>query len=165
LAKKQREIMTPSRIFYKLKKTYMKLVHINASPQQIAMGFAVGAFIGVFPTFGLGWFLAIGLSFIFGLNFVSTIIGSVVIMNPITSPFFWSLSAFVGSFFFGKEPTYILKIIKAEGFFHSLNEIALIYLIGNIVVSTLTSVFFYFAVKLLVVYYRARKNLVHNKEH
>jgi uncharacterized protein (DUF2062 family) len=31
-----------------------KLLSLRASPHQIALGFAIGVFIGIFPTFGLG---------------------------------------------------------------------------------------------------------------
>ncbi len=38
-----------------------KLLHINDTPERIALGFSVGAFIGIFPTFYLGGILTIAL--------------------------------------------------------------------------------------------------------
>jgi uncharacterized protein len=144
-------------IYFKIKKTYLKLIHINASPHQIAMGFAAGVFIGIFPTFGLGGLLAVGICFLLRFNIISTVIGSFVIMNPLTSPFFWSLSAVVGALVFQKEPSYIIKIIKENGFMHSVPDILLIYITGNLIVSFVTAIAFYFILKAVVTSYRLKK--------
>jgi hypothetical protein len=142
-----------------LKKSFGKLIQTNATPHQVAMGFSVGAFIGVFPTFGLGWIIAAGLSFLFKLNYTSTIIGSIVVMNPITWPFFYSLSAFTGAWIFNENPSTVLNIIQSKSLLGSIGRISFIYLIDNIIISLIVSVFCYFIIKKLITDYKKRKEI------
>src|SRR4030066_2169369 len=72
-----------------------------------ALGFALGVFLGVFPTFGLGIPLALFLASIFRWNRVSAVLGSLV-MNPLTTPFFWPLSGTLGAAIFGTDARNVL---------------------------------------------------------
>ena len=123
------------------------------------MEFSAGAFIGVFPTFGFGWILAAGLSFLFKLNYTSTIIGSIVVMNPITWPFFYTLSAFTGAWIFNENPSTVLNIIQKGNILGSIGKISFMYLIGNLIISLIVSIFCYFIIKKMVTGYRIRKEI------
>ncbi len=139
-----------------LKSTAKKVIYLNDTPEKIALGFSLGVFLGIFPTFGLGGILALGLSSVLRLNYASTIMGSVMIMNPVTTPMFWGLSALVGSLIFSKDSNLILEYIKNKMLFKSLGEIAIIYLSGNLIISSLLSAVCYYLVKRLVITYRKR---------
>ncbi|PMQ02465.1 MAG: hypothetical protein CBR30_02150 [Dictyoglomus sp. NZ13-RE01] len=133
-----------------LRYLYIRLIRINDSPEKIAMGFSVGVFIGIFPTFGFGGILALLLAKAFKLNYISAIIGT-FIMNYFTSPIFWSLSYFVGSLLLeGKLDFTVFKNGHIKSF-------AVTYLIGNLIVSFLFSVLSYFVVKKIVISYRKRR--------
>jgi uncharacterized protein (DUF2062 family) len=136
---------------------YQKMLHINASPHQIAMGFSVGTFIGIFPTFGLGWIIALALSRIFRFNYISAVLGSITVMNPVTWPFFLTLSAFVGAFIFQKEPSYILSIIQNGNLLDSIGKIIVVYITGNLIVSFIMSAICYIVVMEIIISYRVRK--------
>ncbi|HEX7125562.1 MAG TPA: DUF2062 domain-containing protein, partial [Thermodesulfobacteriota bacterium] len=41
---------------------YLRLVRIDDSPEKIGGGVALGVFLGIFPTFGLGLLLAVALA-------------------------------------------------------------------------------------------------------
>ena len=60
-----RRIVILKRTFGKLRvfitEYIQKLLSLRASPHQIALGFAIGVFIGIFPTFGLGGVFIIAL--------------------------------------------------------------------------------------------------------
>jgi uncharacterized protein (DUF2062 family) len=68
----------------------------NASPARTALGLGLGAFIGIFPTFMIGTPLAFFVAGRVGLNRAAAVAGTVLAMNPITGPFLYSLSAWLG---------------------------------------------------------------------
>ncbi len=140
-----------------IKLAYFKLLRINDSPHKIAMGFAIGSFIGIFPTFWLGGILAVLLSWVFRLNYVATILGAFIIMNPLTTPLFWMLSAFVGGIVFSKEYSFILNAIKDKSIFHNFGDLAIIYIVGNTIVSLVVSMTGYWAIKKIIIDHRKKK--------
>jgi hypothetical protein len=141
-----------------LKERFAEIFRINATPGKIAAGFAVGAFIGVFPTFGLGGVLAIFLAWLFRLNYASTVLGAVIVMNPVTAPFFWGLSAAAGAAMFAADSREILQQIKNGIIVGSIREFTLIYLAGNLIISSVVSLISYFAVKGVVTAYRKNRS-------
>lgn len=133
-----------------LKYIYLKIIRIHDSPEKIAKGFALGVFIGIFPTFGIGGILALILAKFFRLNYIATILGT-FIMNYFTSPIFWSISYFLGSLILNGRIE--LKLLKNG----EIKYFALTYLIGNMIVSILFSILSYFAVKSIIEEYRKHK--------
>lgn len=131
----------------KIKEFIQKLYELNATPNEIAYGFAIGAFLGVFPTFGVGTLLAIGICAIFRLNYIAAVAGSFIIMNPLTTPFFWLLSAGVGGLIFAKDSKLIVSEVKSGKVFASIGEITIIYIVGSLIVSVIVGVISYFIVK------------------
>ncbi|MFH1260067.1 MAG: DUF2062 domain-containing protein [Elusimicrobiota bacterium] len=124
-----------------IKIAYQKLLRLNNTPQEIAFGFAVGAFIGVFPTFGLGGLLIIGLCYLFRLNYVGAAAGAVIIMNPLSSPLFWAISAWVGGLIFSRDAGIIIASLKNKTLFKHLDDLAVVYLTGNLIISPLSLLF------------------------
>ena len=59
-----------------------KLLSLRASPHQIALGFAIGVFIGIFPTFGLGGLVIIALAALSRFNVPAALLGT-LIGNPL----------------------------------------------------------------------------------
>ena len=51
-----------------LRFVYLRIVRANDSPPRVAAGVAIGVFLGIFPTFGLGLVLAYILAVIFRIN-------------------------------------------------------------------------------------------------
>lgn len=64
--------------------------------KEIAIGIAIGNFVGILPFIGLHTIMAIGCAYIFRLNPLIVIIGS-NISNPISFPFILFISAQIGS--------------------------------------------------------------------
>ena len=69
----------------------MKIYYARGSVHEIALGAAIGAFWGVFPTFGLSTILSILLYKVFRFN-LPVAISAAFISNPITSPFLLMIS-------------------------------------------------------------------------
>lgn len=139
----------------------IRLLRINDTPEKIAKGAALGVFLGIYPTFGLGFILAWLGSAVMGWNKAASILGS-FIMNPLTIPFFWTLSAVVGGFIFNQDSRLLYNEIKTGDFFANggmlggLKTSALIYIAGNTIVSVFFSVLAYFAVKNAVITHRKK---------
>lgn len=154
-----------------IKLQYLKIIRIDDTPEKIALGMALGIASGILPTFGLGIIFAIFLALVFKANKVSAVIGT-MIMNPWTSVFFWTLSYILGELIIHQRiapniDSAIMQIKYIEGLsifemlkeFISLagKEILLPYLVGNIILTVVLSLSFYFITLKTVIAYRTVK--------
>jgi len=135
---------------------YLRLVRMGGNPVRIALGFSLGVFLGVFPTFGIGIPLSLLLASAFRWNRVSAVLGSLV-MNPLTTPFFWTLSGTVGAAIFRTDASRLLEGIQNGERLRGLTVGAMIYLAGNTIVALVTAVVAYFlAIRAVLLYRRKR---------
>jgi uncharacterized protein (DUF2062 family) len=81
---------------YSFKRAYERFLKIRGSPREIALGFALGLFIGMTPTIGFQIPIAIFVAALFKWNKISAAL-AVWITNPLTAPFIYSLSYFLGA--------------------------------------------------------------------
>jgi len=152
-ARKKNLLQRVWRIFRLL---YVLLVRMDASPHQIAFGFAVGVVLGVFPSFGLGGLIAIALAFIFRLNKASTLLG-VMIMNPITTVPIWTASAYLGSVVWSANFQLILEETKSGRIFKALSYSTMVYITGNLILSAAMALAAYGLVYFFVGRYQAAR--------
>ena len=116
------------------------MLRLNDPPERIAKGAALGVVCGILPTFGFGGVIAFALAFVFRANKAASILGS-LIMNPITTPFFWSFSIILGSVILGEEYSGMLEKIKTDGLAAGFTHVYIVFLLGNsIIASTLAFV-------------------------
>jgi len=124
---------------------YLKLVRTNDTPPKVALGVAIGVFLGIFPTFGVGLILAYFLAWLLKANKASAILGG-LIMNPITTPFFWSISALIGAAIIGGKREIILNELKTGKIFKAIGHSFLAYIIGNLIISLIFAIISYYIV-------------------
>jgi len=129
----------------------IKISRQRGNLNEIALGAAIGSFISVFPTFGLGTPLVFLLYRFVRFNLVSAIALS-LISNPFTSPFFLFISYKVGVFV-----THTTVAFNAENWTKNLKELGWGMLIGSIIISSLVSIIAFLATKYLVKFYREQK--------
>lgn len=134
----------------------LRLVRVGGDPVHAALGFALGVFLGVFPTFGLGIPIALLLASALRWNPVAATLGSLV-MNPLTTPFFWSISGTVGAAIFRADVKNVLMTVQNGERLRSLTVGAGIYLVGNTVVALLCAAVSYFLALRAVTLYRRKK--------
>lgn len=139
-----------------IKLHYYKLVRIDDPPEKIARGVAIGVFMGIFPTFGLGIVFAIIASYFLKANKAAAVIGS-FIMNPLTTPFFWTLSSVVGASIFWKDREIVMTSIKTRHFFNGMGLAYVAFLVGNIIVSVTFAAVSYFITKKWIIEHRKKK--------
>lgn len=105
---------TPS-IKDRLKALFVRLKELQGDPRYIAIGMAIGVFVGVTPTIPFHTVIALALAFIFRGSTPAAAIG-VWFANPVTIPIFY-----IGSFKLG---TLILnKPIPFDVKFESITEL------------------------------------------
>jgi uncharacterized protein (DUF2062 family) len=85
-----------SKFIITLQRFYRRFIKIQGEPKKIALGFALGLFIGVSPTMGIQTAIAVFFAALFKWNKISAAIG-VWISNPVTAPFLYSFTYFFGA--------------------------------------------------------------------
>lgn len=135
---------------------YLRLVRVGGNPVHIALGFALGVFLGVFPTFGIGIPLSLLFASLLRWNRVSAVLGSLV-MNPLTTPFFWTLSGAVGAAIFRADASRLLASVQNGERLRGLTLGAGIYLAGNTIVALVTATIAYFLALRAVLLYRKKR--------
>lgn len=78
-----------------LNQCYCRLIRIEGDPRNIAMGFALGLFVGMTPTMGFQMPIAVFFAIPLGLNKISSAAG-VWITNPVSAPFIYTMNYLVG---------------------------------------------------------------------
>ena len=86
------------------RKVYERFVKIRGRPREIALGFALGIFIGMTPTMGVQMPIAIFFAAMLKWSKISAAFG-VWITNPITSPFIYGITYIVGAKLLGLKAT------------------------------------------------------------
>lgn len=79
-----------------LRRAYDRFVRIRGQPQEIALGFALGIFIGMSPTMGVQMPIAVFFAALLKWSKIAAAFG-VWITNPFTSPFVYGLTYIVGA--------------------------------------------------------------------
>jgi len=126
----EKNSITKSRWYASLIKTYERFLKIRGKPRDIALGLSLGLFIAMTPTLGFQMIIAVFFASLFKWNKISAVIG-VWITNPVTAPFIYSFSYFVGLKLYTPEHMHrlpanldsagIYKILfKAPGLFTAL---------------------------------------------
>ena len=94
----------------------------------------MGVFIGVAPTFGLGMFLAAGLSAALRLNMAAAVLGAVAGAPPVI-PFIWIASCHIGAMLLGLRWEVLYAQLKAGGILSAGGSVLIAYLIGNVILT------------------------------
>lgn len=90
----------PSRLVDTIKKSYVRFLKIRGTPREIALGFALGVFVAMSPTMGFQMAIAIPIAALFKWNKLAAAM-AVWVTNPITAPFIYGLTYFIGAKFLG----------------------------------------------------------------
>lgn len=123
-----------------LKKLWFKLAKSKVSPNQIALGAALGLFLSIIPTFGIGAIIALIIAWLAGFNLLATYLGSMIV-NPITASFFYFIGYQIGDTF-----------IKTTG----LKGITIKTYMGASIFSIVASFLLYLAIYYSIIYHRKR---------
>ncbi|MGH9793507.1 MAG: DUF2062 domain-containing protein [Candidatus Acidiferrales bacterium] len=134
---------------------YLRLVRVNATPERIGRGTALGIFLGVFPTFGLGPPLATLGAGMVGANRAAALLSSFA-CGPLT-PFTWTAALFAGNALVAEEWRIARELIASGGKVEIMQRFFATFMIGNIAIGLALAIAGYFAAWWLAHRYRQRK--------
>ncbi len=86
--------------FRQFKLNLIRLIRLQAEPDAVARGMALGLFIGMTPTFGIQMLLALLFAFLLRQNKIAALIG-VWNTNPLTAPIIYGMEYEVGRVLLG----------------------------------------------------------------
>jgi len=138
----------------KVKDLLKKIFEEDSSAHSVALGIAIGIFIGFLPIYGFQMIPAFLLAVIFKINKAATVAG-VWITNPLTAIPVYLFNLWVGLKITGYNYTYSqVKLIVGE---YNLQEIfslgtklLLALMIGSIITGFISAVLVYYPVKFLM---------------
>ena len=84
------------RIREMLYRAYERFVKIRGNPREIALGFALGLFVGMTPFMGFHMAIAVFFAALFKWNKIAAAAGG-WISNPVTAPFVYAGTYYVGN--------------------------------------------------------------------
>lgn len=132
----------------KIKFFFLKLARDRGSANEIALGAGIGTFISVFPTFGFGTLLVLALYRFFKFNLIAAV-GTSMISNPFTSPFFMVSSFKIGSLILGTNIKFSVQNWK-----ENLSDTGIVIFFGSFIVSGTLGLLAYFISKFIVTKFR-----------
>lgn len=88
-----------------IRKLYERFLRIRGKPREVALGFALGIFVGMTPTIGVQTPIAIFLAALFKWSKLSSAIG-VWISNPLTAPILYGVTYITGAKILSLEPVF-----------------------------------------------------------
>lgn len=157
-------------------KTYERFLKIRGHPREIALGFALGLFVGMTPFMGLHTIAAVAVAALFKWNKISAAI-SVWITNAVTAPLIYGITYLVGARLMGLEKAFNLKEINSLSAVFDLilkaPEIVWAMIVGGVVIGLpLAIIGYYFAFSITSRYQeeikakiaRSKEKLAHKRQ-
>jgi uncharacterized protein (DUF2062 family) len=119
-----------------LKRFYERFLRIRGRPRDVALGLALGIFIGMTPSIGIQMALAVFMAALFKWNKLSAATG-VWITNPLTAPFIYSINYVIGARLLEIKRGYSLtpevSIAGTSPMLHNAPEIFWALLLGGVI--------------------------------
>ncbi len=136
--------------FKKLKDKFMILLRINNTPRHIALGVAIGVFIGVTPLYGFHTILAILMAILIRqTNKIAILIGSNISIPP-TAPFISWAGYEIGRVILGHKYPAIKWTALKHFRYGDVKEILFPLFLGSFILGLILAVCFYFITLVLV---------------
>jgi len=132
----------------KIRKHFREVIKIKKSPFSIALGFALGTFLAILPTFGFG--ILIGLLIILIFKNISKVamLAAFAIWNPLVLVPLAAASYKLGDIILADIPVRTLRFeILNRAYIYSRR-----YLVGNFIISLVSSILSY-----VIAYFATKK--------
>jgi uncharacterized protein (DUF2062 family) len=143
-----------------LYKAYKRFLKIRGQPREIALGFALGLFVGMTPFFGLHTVIAVPLAALFKWNKISAAI-SVWFTNAATAPIIYSINYLVGARIIGIQKGFSWADINSlSAVYHMIlkaPEIVWAMIVGGVVLGLPLAVAGYYVI--FVILRRYQENI------
>lgn len=131
-----------------LKQRWQEMAQTNASPQKVALAFAVGTFISILPTPGLNLALVTLLASLFKQLNRPGLLAAVAIWNAFVVAPIYALSHKVGS---------LVSTLLTLSFESASQNLAIGFLMGNLLLAVVITAVSYFIVQVGIGRYQTQK--------
>ena len=129
---------------------------LDGDPHYVAMGMAIGVFIGVTPTMPFHTVLAVGLAFLFRGSKAAAALG-VWFSNPVTAPFFYVGSYKVGKYLLGNSVPFNLKYESLLELAHLGINVTMALIAGGIILGILPGIASYLVTRKIFTTIRSKR--------
>lgn len=141
-----------NKIKNKIKHHFSEVSKIKTSPESIALGFAVGTFIAILPTFGLGIFIGLLVVLIFEKVSKVSLIAAFAVFNPAIEFALYALNYSIGySILAGRDVSEATVEIYNNLFVYTQR-----LFVGSVITATILGVLSYFLIYYAVKAYQKR---------
>jgi uncharacterized protein (TIGR03546 family) len=135
---------------FKIKALFKKLLRLNNTPEEIALGVAVGIFIGVTPLYGFHTTIVVLLSMLIPRTNKIAILASSNISIPPTAPFISWAGYEIGRLILGSNYPAISWSMLKKFTYQSIADILYPLFLGSFVLGLIASVISYFLILLII---------------
>lgn len=108
-----------------------ELLSLHSTPHELALGFAVGTFIGVLPTPFFSVLLAFFVIFLYPKMSKATLFGAIILWNPLITIPLSVISYRIGDLLFGAAPVVNYDVVLLERIYNFTRR----FLVGNVILS------------------------------
>lgn len=143
---------------------YLRFVRLKGDPRSLALGTAIGVFVGLTPTMPLHTIIIFLLAFLTRTSVIAAILVSMIVCNPLTYIPIYYLSTIIGNALtpyelnWEKVQAVVDGLSTSQGFFHSFNllaglgqETVVVLLVGGAIFAfPFAVVSYYFALRIFV---------------
>jgi hypothetical protein len=126
----------------RLKALFVRIKELHGEPRYIAMGMAIGVFIGVTPTIPFHTIIAIALAFILKGSKPAAAIG-VWFANPLTIPFFYIGSFKLGTLILNKPIPFDVKFESITALLTLGMDVTIAMIVGGAILGILPAIVAY----------------------
>lgn len=163
--KKSTPSQTPTkenRLLNPLVRAYERFLRIRGQPREIALGFALGLFVGMTPFMGVQTVIAVPLAALLKWNKISAAV-AVWFTNAATAPFIYSVTYIVGARIAGIKKAFSWSDIESFSAVYRLilntPEIIWAMVIGGAILGLPLAIAGYYVALFVVVRYQQKKRI------
>jgi len=141
---------------YNLRELVRRVKKLEGNPHYIAMGMAIGVFVGITPTMPFHTVIAVALALILRGSIAAAAIG-VWFGNQISAPFFYLGSYKIGIFIFCHPAPFDVKYESVLELIKLGTDVTIAMIVGGIILGILPGIAAYFITRNIITRIRSRK--------
>jgi len=141
---------------YNIREFVQRVKNLEGDPHYVAMGLAIGVFIGITPTIPFHTVLAVALAFLLRGSKVAAALG-VWFSNPITAPIFYWGSYKAGMYILGNPAPFDIKYESILELLDLGMDVTIAMLAGGIILGILPGIASYFITRKIIMTVRLRR--------
>ncbi len=141
---------------YNIREFFERVKKLHGDPHYIAMGMAIGVFVGITPTMPFHTVIAVLLAFILRGSKAAAALG-VWFCNPLTAPFFYLGSYKAGMFIFGNSAPFDIKYESVLELIKLGMDVTMAMIAGGIILGILPGIGAYFITRKIITRIQSRK--------